>query len=212
MQKLSLFDHFLTEIEHSLRTSFVKPGLGSRPYPAEQMPESELELAQQQHIAGLMRVNNAGEVAAQGLYRGQAVTAKEPAIKMAMLEASDEENEHLNWCQTRLSELKANRSVLDSFWYMGSFFIGVIAGKTGDKWSLGFVKETEQQVTHHLESHLTQLPENDHRSQVILQQMIQDETKHAINADKAGAADLPDLIKQMMKMVSKVMTFTAYRV
>jgi ubiquinone biosynthesis monooxygenase Coq7 len=212
MQRLTPVDLLLTEIEHSLRTSHVNPGRGERSYPAEQIPKSNLEPGQQKHIAGLMRVNNAGEVAAQGLYRGQAITAKDPNIRLAMLEASDEENEHLNWCQTRLSELNSNRSVLDGIWYLGSFLIGATAGLAGDKWSLGFVKETEQQVSSHLESHLAQLPENDQRSQAILQQMKLDEMKHAINAEKAGAADLPEVIKKTMDMVSKVMTFTAYRI
>ncbi len=212
MKPFSLIDRFIIEIEHSLRTCHVKPGGGKRPYPGAQQPLPELDESESQHIAGLMRVNNAGEVAAQGLYRGQALTARNPAIKQDMLEAAAEENEHLNWCQTRLSEIGARRSLLDPVWYWGSFTIGATAGLIGDQWSLGFVEETEKQVTRHLEAHLQQLPLQDQRSQAILESMKQDETRHAINAHKAGAAKLPVLVQRAMTAVSKVMTFSAYRV
>ncbi|MDH5356632.1 MAG: 2-polyprenyl-3-methyl-6-methoxy-1,4-benzoquinone monooxygenase, partial [Gammaproteobacteria bacterium] len=167
---------------------------------------------QQKDIAGLMRVNNAGEVAAQGLYRGQALTARDPKVVAAMETAAEEENEHLDWCQKRLSELNANRSKLDGFWYWGSFSIGALAGAVGDKWSLGFVQETEEQVCKHLESHLKRLPEQDKRSRAILETMKNDEMQHAISAHKAGAAALPAPVKAAMTLVSKVMTVTAYRV
>jgi ubiquinone biosynthesis monooxygenase Coq7 len=158
-----------------------------------------------------MRVNNAGEVAAQGLYRGQAFSARDPKTNEAMLTAAKEENEHLNWCLQRLSELKENRSKLDGLWYLGSFAIGSVAGSIGDKWSLGFVEETEKQVSEHLESHLQKLPEQDLRSKAVLETMKADEMRHAIKAHEAGAAELPSAIKRTMALTSKVMTFVAYR-
>jgi ubiquinone biosynthesis monooxygenase Coq7 len=158
-----------------------------------------------------MRVNNAGEVAAQGLYRGQALTARKQAQSAAMIAAAEEENEHLNWCQRRLSELDHRRSLLDGVWYWGSFTIGALAGAAGDKWSLGFVKETEQQVCAHLDQHLQRLPEQDRRSRAILETMRADEARHANNADQAGAAELPQPVKAAMTLVSKIMTFGAYR-
>ena len=159
-----------------------------------------------------MRVNNAGEVAAQGLYRGQALTARAAATGAAMEQAAAEENEHLNWCQRRLDELNARRSLLDGVWYCGSFAIGALAGAAGDRWSLGFVKETEQQVCDHLDRHLEQLPENDRRSRSIVDTMRADEARHAQDATAAGAAELPRPVKSLMSLVSRVMTATAYRV
>lgn len=212
MQKLSLIDQFLVEIDHSFKTCFAKPPLGERAYPADKQPFTELSETESSHTSGLMRINNAGEVAAQGLYRGQAITAREESIKQEMLQASDEENDHLNWCQSRLEELGAKRSLLDPFWYWGSFAIGSGAGLLGDQWSLGFVEETENQVTRHLEDHLERLPEQDQRSKAILTQMKEDEMKHAHNAHQLGAAELPSAIKTTMKWVSKLMTTTAYRI
>ena len=212
MKSLSALDRIIIEIEHSLRTTLVKPPSGSRPYPAAGVKPSTLEDDQTRHVAGLMRINNAGEVAAQGLYRGQAISAKDEKTKTSMLQAAQEENEHLNWCQTRLQELGARRSLLDPLWYWGSFAIGLSAGAIGDKWSLGFVEETEKQVTEHLQDHLARLPEKDHRSAQILQQMKQDEMKHAQQAHDAGAAKLPSLIQQAMNLISKVMTTSAYRI
>ncbi len=213
MKTLSVIDLLLIELEHSLRTCQVKPAIGaSRPYPAEGTDETDLNDQQTKHIAGLMRVNNAGEVAAQGLYRGQAISARNKTIKNDMLQAASEENEHLNWCQTRLKELHSKRSLLDPFWYWGSFSLGLGAGLIGDKWSLGFVEETENQVAKHLDNHLNQLPEQDHRTQRILQTMQQDEMKHAVYAHNAGAAKLPKPVQQAMNLVSKIMTFSAYRI
>ncbi len=204
-------DRFIIEVEHGLRTCFIKPPLGSRPYPAENQIEPQFDDAQKAHVAGLMRINNAGEVAAQGLYRGQAITARDQSVQQEMLEAAAEENEHLNWCQTRLQELDARTSLLDPIWYLGSFAIGATAGAMGDKWSLGFVEETENQVTEHLQEHLNKLPEEDQRSEKILSQMQEDEQRHAQSAHNAGAAELPEVIKFLMTSVSKVMKVTAYR-
>jgi ubiquinone biosynthesis monooxygenase Coq7 len=212
MKSFSFLDRCIIELEHGLRTCQIKPAGGKRPYPARQQPVPELNEPETSHVAGLMRINNAGEVAAQGLYRGQALNARNKNIKNDMLAAAEEENEHLNWCQTRLDELGAKRSLLDPVWYWGSFVIGATAGMVGDKWSLGFVEETENQVTQHLQKHLQQLPVQDQRSQLILETMKQDEMKHATNAHKAGAAKLPTPIQTAMTLVSKIMTFSAYRI
>ncbi len=211
MRKNSLLDRLIIELEHGLRTCHVKPPTGSRPYPAANKTPDELNETEQHHVAGLMRINNAGEVAAQGLYRGQSITARNANTRQEMLEAAEQENEHLNWCQTRLQELDASTSKLDPFWYWGSFAIGFSAGAMGDKWSLGFVEETEKQVTEHLQDHLNRLPQQDKRSQEILDQMKQDEMQHAVNAHNAGAAELPSPIKLLMTLTSKIMTASAYR-
>jgi len=212
LQKMSLIDTLIDELQYGLRTCHVQPQLAERPYPASKIVQAPLSESEQLRVGGLMRVNNAGEVAAQGLYRGQALTARNARISVAMQSAAEQENEHLNWCQQRLSELKQGRSKLDGIWYWGSFAIGATAGAIGNKWSLGFVKETEQQVYRHLEDHVARLPEQDQRSRTILDTMKIDEMQHAINAAEAGAAELPNFIKSAMRMVSKVMTFAAYRV
>jgi ubiquinone biosynthesis monooxygenase Coq7 len=208
----SLLDHIIIEFEHGLRTCHTKPPAGTRPYPAIDTETPDLDPDEQTHTSGLMRVNNAGEVAAQGLYRGQALTARSGHIQQDLLLAAEEENEHLNWCQTRLDELHSSSSLLDPLWYWGAFGIGFFAGIAGDRWSLGFVAETEKQVTSHLQKHLQKLPPQDQRSQRILEQMKTDEMKHAVNAELAGAAKLPKPIKSLMGLVSKVMTTTAYRI
>jgi ubiquinone biosynthesis monooxygenase Coq7 len=212
LQKLTLIDSLLDELQYGLKTCHLQPPLQDRPYPASKINQQALSDDEQKHVAGLMRVNNAGEVAAQGLYRGQYLTARDPEIKASMNDAANEENEHLNWCQQRLSELKQGRSKLDGIWYWGSFTIGAFAGAVGDKWSLGFVKETEHQVYRHLQDHVSRLPEHDMRSRTILETMKKDELQHAINASKAGAAPLPRPVRLAMKAVSKIMTFTAYRI
>lgn len=210
MHHLSPLDSFLVEIQHGLNTCFTKP-ISQRTFPASHDSNNQrLSVQEQKHASGLMRVNNAGEVAAQGLYRGQAITAKSDAVYNNMLHASEEENDHLNWCQTRLEELHAQRSLLDPIWYIGSLKIGIIAGLFGDKWSLGFVQETENQVTKHLEEHLENLPDEDKRSKTVIEQMTIDEKQHAEAARKAGAAPLPDSIKAGMQIVSKIMTRTSY--
>ena len=212
MRKLSFTDRLLCELQHGLSTSHLRPTAVARTYPADDVESGELSTAEISRVAGLMRVNNAGEVAAQGLYRGQALTARKQALSASMNEAAEEENEHLNWCQRRLSELNQPRSLLDGVWYWGSFSIGAMAGAAGDKWSLGFVKETEQQVCLHLDRHLQRLPAQDQRSRSILEAMREDELRHAVNAEQAGAAELPQAIKAAMTLVSKVMTHTAYRI
>jgi len=211
-QNNTLIDRLIGELQHGLSTCHVRPPDHARPYPARTVQADDLSEQEQKQVVGLMRVNNAGEVAAQGLYRGQALTARDISVSTAMETAAEEENEHLNWCQRRLGELNASRSKLDGIWYWGSFSIGALAGAIGDKWSLGFVQETEQQVCRHLQSHLLRLPEGDNRSRAILEAMKTDEMRHADNAQQAGAAELPAPIKKAMTLVSKVMTFSAYRI
>ena len=212
MRRLSLTDRLLDELQHGLNTSHRRPAAAARAYPADDLDSGELSPQELSRTAGLMRVNNAGEVAAQGLYRGQALTAREQALSAAMNAAAEEENEHLNWCQRRLAELNQPRSLFDGVWYWGSFTIGALAGAAGDRWSLGFVKETEQQVCSHLERHLEHLHEQDQRSRAIIEAMREDELRHAVNAAEAGAAELPQAVKTAMTLVSKVMTFSAYRI
>ena len=211
IKNTTLIDRLLEELQHGLNTCHARPPQHERPYPARAAGAVELTDQEQKQVAGLMRVNNAGEVAAQGLYRGQALTARNAKVSASMAEAAEEENEHLNWCQHRLAELDASRSKLDGLWYWGSFSIGALAGAVGDKWSLGFVEETEKQVCRHLEKHLSQLPEKDTRSRAILETMQADERRHAVNAHDAGATELPLAVKEAMTLVSKIMTFSAYR-
>ena len=206
MQKLGFIDCLLDELQHGLKTCHVRPGKTERIYPAQNLPQDEFSDAERNRVAGLMRVNNAG------LYRGQALTAKKEALGEAMLAAAEEENEHLNWCQRRLDELDAGRSLLDGVWYWGSFSLGALAGVAGDRWSLGFVRETEQQVCRHLDGHLANLPLQDQRSRAIIETMRTDEARHAASAKEAGAAELPAPVKSAMRLVSKVMTLSAYRI
>ena len=212
MRNLSLTDRLLDELQHGLKTCHLRPPAAARTYPAEGIDDDdELAPVERAHVAGLMRVNNAGEVAAQGLYRGQALTARDGRVGESMRAAAAEENEHLHWCQRRLDELDARRSLFDGVWYWGSFAIGALAGAAGDRLSLGFVEETEQQVGRHLEKHLERLPHEDRRSRAILEAMRADELRHAENAEKAGAAGLPRPVKTAMTLVSRIMTATAYR-
>jgi ubiquinone biosynthesis monooxygenase Coq7 len=159
-----------------------------------------------------MRVNHAGEVAAQGLYEGQSVFARDDSIKEQMVEAANEELDHLNWCRERIEELNEKPSKLGPIWYSGSLIIGSLAGFIGDKWSLGFIEETERQVSNHLDKHLELLPKQDQRSRKIVTQMRLEEEQHQANAKKAGAEKLPKFIRVLMKITSKVMTKTAYHI
>lgn len=185
---------------------------GHRAYPAAEHADIDMHENTRQHVSGLMRVNHAGEIAAQALYKAQAMTARDDELKKAMRQSADEEIDHLQWCEQRLKELNDHTSYLEPFWYGGSFGIGVIAGLFGDKWNLGFLAETEYQVVRHLDSHLKQIPENDKRSRAILEQMREDELKHAVTAEKSGAEDLPNAVKRLMSLMSKVMTKTAYKI
>lgn len=208
-RQYSPLDQLFGLIDDGLRTVFVTPDT-SRPNPAATVTENELTAAQRDLAGRLMRINHAGEIAAQGLYQGQALTAKLPEVRDKMQQAAVEENDHLNWCATRVKELGTHTSYLDPFWYVGSFTIGALAGAAGDKWSLGFVAETEKQVVNHLESHLHQVSETDQKTRAILEQMKVDEGKHATVALQAGGANLPAPIQLLMQLTSKVMTKTAY--
>ena len=181
-----------------------------RPNPAVDEPDARMQGADRRRSAALMRVNHAGEVAAQALYAGHAIAARNAGIRASMLQAAAEESDHLYWCETRVRELGSHVSYLTPVWYAGSFAIGAVAGLSGDKWNLGFVMETERQVVEHLDKHLELLPEQDQKSRTILQQMRRDEQQHASVAQAAGAVELPRPLKIMMRCCAKVMTGSAY--
>lgn len=205
-------DRILTGIDTALRTVNSSPNRAARPNPAAGVQETDLTDQERSHAAGLMRVNHAGEIAAQGLYQGHAAVARDPAIEKQMKHAADEELDHLAWCEARLDELGSAPSVLRPLWYGGAFAIGAASGVLGDKWSLGFIEETERQVSDHLTGHLERLPENDQRSRAIVTQMRDEEEQHGANANKAGAAPLPGPVRGLMRAVAKLMTVAAYRV
>ena len=197
-------------VDVGMRTLFGQPKITERPNPAQNETEIELSEAERQLAGRLMRINHAGEVAAQGLYQGQALTARLPQVRQQMERAALEENDHLDWCEKRAKELGTHVSVLNPAWYAGSTAIGALAGLAGDKWSLGFVAETEKQVVKHLEEHLEQLPEHDDKSRAILEQMKEDEGRHATVALEAGGTELPYPVKKLMGLTSKIMTRTAF--
>lgn len=199
-------------LDTGLRTVFGRPRVTERPNPAENIDETELSQAEKDLAGRLMRINHAGEVAAQGLYEGQALTARLAEVRDKMERAAMEENDHLAWCESRINELGSHKSLLNPLWYGGSLAIGAIAGLAGDKWSLGFVTETERQVVRHLNSHLAQLSDKDQKSRAILEQMKEDEGHHATTALHAGGAELPSPIKKLMALTSKVMTKAAFRI
>lgn len=207
----SAIDFLITNLDQGIRTIFGKPQITERPAPDADIDNPDLDNADKTHVAGLMRVNHSGEVCAQALYQGQALTARLPDVRDKMERAAQEENDHLAWCESRLRELDSHTSYLNPLWYAGSFAIGAFAGVAGDKWSLGFVAETERQVVRHLDSHLQQLPADDTKSRAILEQMKQDEARHATTALEAGGAELPEPVKKLMGLTSKIMTQTAYR-
>jgi len=212
LRRYSTVDNLIGEVDHVLNNIFCKQP-SSRDYPAEKSNgSSDLSTQEKKLAAGLMRVNHAGEVSAQALYRGQSLTARDQALCNKLKQASVEESDHLNWCRQRLDELDENPSRLDPFWYLGSFVLGITAGMAGDRWNLGFLAETEYQVVRHLDSHLQQLPKNDTRSRAIITQMKEDELGHAHLAESLGAANLPSPVKTLMKLTSKVMTTVAERI
>jgi ubiquinone biosynthesis monooxygenase Coq7 len=197
-------------IDQALRTLFGRPQVTERPNPAQNVDEPELSTHQRDLVGRLMRINHTGEVCAQALYQGQALTAKLPEVRSSMERAALEENDHLDWCESRLKELDNRKSLLNPLWYAGSFMIGAAAGLAGDKWSLGFVAETEHQVESHLDEHLGQLPAQDEKSRKILEQMKDDEIHHATTALEAGGVELPPPIKLAMQLTSKLMTKSVY--
>jgi len=203
-------DRLIVNLDQGLRTVLGRPQVTERPDPALGLPEPELADAQRRHVARLMRINHTGEVCAQALYQGQALTARLPEVRAKMERSAQEENDHLAWCEDRLDALGDRKSLLNPLWYAGSFLIGAAAGLAGDKWSLGFVVETERQVESHLDHHLEQLPAQDMKDRVVLEQMKADEVHHADVAKAAGGADLPAPIRLAMRLASKVMTGSVY--
>ena len=209
---MSPIDRLIIEFDTALR-SVVGGANAGRPTPGSEVAQSKtLDATERQHAAGLMRVNHVGEVCAQALYQSQKLVARDPQIQGMLNHSAQEEMDHLAWCETRLQELGSHTSYLNPLWYAGSFAIGLVAGLAGDKWSLGFVAETEKQVESHLESHLQKLPADDLRSRAIVDQMRVDEIEHGQAALHSGGVALPEPIQKIMQAMSKVMTTTAYKI
>ena len=205
-------DRLLMNLDQAVRTLFGRPQVTERANPAHSLPEVEMSETQRDHAARLMRINHTGEVCAQGLYQGQALTARDPAVRRSMQRSAAEENDHLDWCEQRVEELGGRLSLLNPLWYAGSFAIGAAAGIAGDRWSLGFVAETEKQVEGHLDEHLEQLSPDDRRTRAILEQMKADEIAHGQKAMAHGGVQLPGPIRGLMRITSKIMTKSVYRV
>ena len=210
--RLGLLDRLIREFDRGLRT-VAAANVAARPNPAGSAPETVTDPAARRHAAGLMRVNHAGEIAAQALYHGQALTARNETVRHSLLEAARDETDHLAWCQDRVRDLDSHTSLLAPVWYAGAFTIGAVTGLAGDRTSLGFVAETEKQVVEHLESHLLEkgLPEDDERSRRIVEQMQADEDRHGSDAKQAGGRELPRPIRELMRRTARIMTRTAYR-
>jgi len=206
---MSIFDPLILQVDQALRTLFAHAPT-SRPMPGEALPDVDMTEPERRHVAALMRINHVGEVCAQALYAGQAFAAKDGGMRQALDQAAWEETEHLNWTERRIEELGGRKSLLNPLWYAGSWAIGAVAGKLGDPVSLGFLAETERQVEAHLDSHLSQLPPEDRRSQAIIDQMKADEVAHAHMAIRLGADELPAVAKRGMRLAAKAMTKTAY--
>jgi 3-demethoxyubiquinol 3-hydroxylase len=204
-------DHLLTTFDTALRTLFAAPH-AAQACPTASAPPIELSAEEKQHSAGLMRVNHVGEVCAQALYTAQAFATKNEALRTHFTRACVEETDHLAWTAQRLHELGSRPSLLNPLWYAGAFGLGLIAGRLGDAVSLGFVEETEMQVGAHLQSHLNTLPEGDYASRAIVAQMHEDEIRHALDAKAAGAMELPQPVKELMRVAAKVMTTVAQRI
>jgi ubiquinone biosynthesis monooxygenase Coq7 len=208
---LSPLDRLLTGINNAMTTVARPASRSTRANPAGNLPDPSLTSEEKSHAAGLMRVNHAGEVAAQGLYQGHAAASRDPSIEQQMRHAAEEELDHLGWCEQRLDELGSRPSILGPVWYAGAFVLGAASGALGDRWSLGVVEETERQVSEHLTNHLGRLPQSDTRSRAIVSQMRDEEEEHGENARAAGASELPKSFKNLMRLTAKIMTTTAYR-
>lgn len=208
----SFSDRLVAHLDNALKT--LTPGAvqARQPLPVEDQHIPALDTTQAHHIAGLMRINHTGEVCAQGLYQGQALTAKLAQVRDNMDQAAEEELDHLAWCEQRLNELNSRTSYLNPIFYGLSYAMGAMAGMAGDRWSLGFVAATEDQVSAHLRDHLNQIDRQDPRSTAILERMLADEERHAEHALSAGGRDFPTPVKQLMTEMSKVMTKTVYRI
>ena len=204
-------DRLIVEFDKGLRTLFSQAH-SARAHPDANVPDAPMDEADKKHAAALMRVNHSGEICAQALYQGQALTARDPAVQQTLQRAAQEETEHLAWTARRVHELGGHLSLLNPVWYTGSLAIGAVAGLLGDKWTLGFLAETERQVGEHLQGHLDRLPLQDEKSRAIVKQMYTDETGHAELATSLGGAELPQPVQLAMNLNSKVMTTLAYRV
>jgi len=204
-------DRLIAEFDRALR-AVAGVAHASRPSPAERLPEHPVSEEERAHAAALMRVNHVGEVCAQALYQGQALTAREPAARAALEKAAREEEDHLAWSAERIRELGGRPSLLNPLWYVGAFAMGAFAGALGDKWNLAFLAETERQVEEHLGGHLEALPQDDRRTRAVVEAMRADEARHRASALGLGAAELPAPVKRAMRLASKVMTTVAYRV
>ncbi len=202
-------DRLIVEFDKGLRTLFSRAH-SARDYPDANVPEASMNETEKKNAAALMRVNHSGEICAQALYQGQALTARDPAVQRKLQQAAQEETEHLAWTARRVHELGGHLSVLNPFWYTGSLAIGAVAGLLGDRWNLGFLAETERQVGDHLQSHLDRLPAQDEKSRAIVKQMYSDETGHADMARSLGGAELPQPVQLAMKLNGKVMTGASY--
>ncbi len=202
-------DRLIIGFDKGLRTVFA-PAHSSRPLPGAALADAELPAGERGLAAALMRVNHSGEICAQALYQGQALTARDSGARQALEQAAQEETEHLAWTERRIEELGGRKSLLNPVWYAGSFAIGAAAGLLGDRWNLGFLAETERQVVAHLEGHLERLPAADGKSRAIVEQMRDDEARHATSALRHGAAELPAPARLAMRVSSKVMTGTAF--
>ncbi len=206
----SFLDRIIISIDNAAHTLLNNNSKSTRSNPAKNIPETLVTTEEKKQAARLMRVNHSGEVCAQALYQGQGLTAKSPEIRIKLEQSGLEEYDHLAWCHTRINELGNHTSYLNPLWYAGSFTLGLIAGLAGDKWNLGFIAATEYQVVEHLNNHLQKLPPNDLKSHAILQQMRDDENQHAETAMAAGAAELPQPVQMVMRITSKLMTYSSY--
>lgn len=206
-----MLDELIVEFDKGLRTIFA-PAVSLRPIPGGDMPDVELSEADKREAAALMRVNHVGEVCAQALYHGQSISSTQPNIKAALEAAAREETEHLAWTETRIAELGGRKSLLNPLWYGGALAIGVLAGRFGNAWNLGFLAETERQVEAHLDGHLGRVSTRDRKSLAIIEQMKADEVRHAENALDLGARELPAPVRAAMKLAARVMTTVAYRI
>ena len=205
-----MIDQAIIEFDKALRTIFA-PARSVRAMPGEDLPDAELSETERGHAAALMRVNHVGEVCAQALYQGQAIMSRDAAIRDTLRQAAQEETEHLAWTERRIEELGGRKSLFNPLWYGGALALGVVAGRFGERWNLGFLAETERQVEHHLKGHLDTLPVVDRRSRAIVEQMKVDEAEHAETAVRLGAHELPAPAKGAMRLAARLMTTLAYR-
>jgi 3-demethoxyubiquinol 3-hydroxylase len=206
-----MLDDAIVQFDKALRSVFAS-ATSARPVPGHDVPEALLSEQERRDVSALMRVNHSGEICAQALYQGQALTCRDAGVRRELEQAAVEETEHLAWTEHRLAELGGRTSLLNPLWYGGALAMGLVAGKLGERWNLGFLAETERQVETHLKGHLDRLPETDGRSRAILEQMAVDETRHADNAVALGAHDLPPPARSLMRLMARVMTTVAYRI